>query len=229
MAVLTVPSLLAPHGFTFGEAGACIEDEIAALGRGFGVREVHHLRQVHGNRVRILPDSGEEPADGAVLLSSGEAVAVKTADCVPILFHAPASGLVAGAHAGWRGTADGVAARTASALARESGEPAASIVAAIGPAIQPCCFEVGPEVPEAFRKNGWRVPEAGRNPRSGRPHLDLIRANRDQLLEAGLEEQNIHETGLCTRCGAGFHSYRRDGPGAGRNWSLIVHPGPATN
>ncbi len=187
------------------------------------------MRQAHGNAVRMLPDSAPDsdgpPADGAVLRTPGEALAIASADCVPILLHAPESGLAAAAHAGWRGTAAGVGERTVAALVGESGDAAASFLAAIGPAIGACCFEVGPEVPDAFRERGRRVPEAGRNPTSGRLHLDLIRANREQLLDAGLRARNIHAAARCTRCGpGGFHSYRRDGPGAGRNWAILARP-----
>ncbi len=228
--VLAASALRAPHAFTlaggFGRRDRA-ESDLRTLREGLGVAVVRHFRQVHGVSVRVLPGGGDAPADGAVLAEPGEAVAVKTADCVPILIHAPASGFVAVAHAGWRGTVAGVAGAAVRTLAAASGEAPAAMVAATGPAIGPCCFEVGPEVPDAFRRAGRPVPEAGRNERSGRPHLDLPGANRAQLEETGLDGANVRVATLCTRCGPGFHSYRRDGAGCGRNWSVIANPGPA--
>lgn len=228
----------ARHGFTCRvltrEADApplgvrdSLEADLGLLERAAGVRAVHALRQVHGNDVQVLRSAARPgaPAAGDALVTRvpRTAVAIKAADCVPVLLADPVSGAVAGAHAGWRGTLVRVAEAAARALAAEAGAPLARLRAVIGPAIRACCFEIGPEVVSAFREKGHDVDRFARRPRAaGRPHLDLALANRLQLLAAGLPEDGIEDTGLCTRCEPMFHSYRREGPGVGRNWSVVA-------
>ena len=228
----------ARHGFTCrvrnGESGASrlgvrdqAEADLGLLGRAAGIQAVHALRQVHGNDVRVV-NSLARPADplaGDALVTRipGTAVAIKAADCVPVLLVDPVSGTVAGAHAGWRGTRVRVVAAAARALAAEAGAPPSRLRAVIGPAIRACCFEVGPEVVSSFREAGHDVDRFQVRPSGAqRPHLDLPLANRRQLLDAGLQEDAIEDAALCTRCEPVFHSYRREGPGVGRNWSVVV-------
>lgn len=204
-----------------------MEADLDLLEQAAGVHAVHALRQVHGNDVQVLHSAARTgaPALGDALVTRvpGTAVAIKAADCVPVLLADPASGAVAGTHAGWRGTLVRVVEAAAGALAAEAGVPPSRFRAVIGPAIRACCFEVGPEVVSAFREQGHDVDRfALRSRAAGRPHLDLVLANRLQLLAAGLPEDAIEDTGLCTRCQPVFHSYRREGPGVGRNWSVVV-------
>ena len=204
-----------------------MEDDLELLERAAGVRAVHALRQVHGNDVEVLHSVARPgvPVAGDALVTRihRTAAAIKAADCVPVLLADPVSGAVAGVHAGWRGTLVRVVEAAAGALAAEAGAPPSRLRAVIGPAIRACCFEVGPEVVSAFREKGHEVDRfALRPPAAGRPHLDLALANRVQLLVAGLPEDAIEDTGLCTRCQTAFHSYRREGPGVGRNWSVVV-------
>ena len=231
----------APHGFTcrvrnrqanpsrFGIRDQA-ETDLDLLERTTGVRAVYSLRQVHGNDVRLVNESqrpGDPPTgDALVTRISGTAVAIKAADCVPVLLADPVSGAVAGAHAGWRGTLVRVVEAAARRLAAEAGAPTSRLKAVIGPAIRACCFEVGPEVVSAFSEHGHDVDRFQVRP-SGpeRPHLDLPLANRLQLLEAGLEPGAIEDASLCTRCEPMFHSYRREGPGVGRNWSVVAASG----
>jgi hypothetical protein len=121
-------------------------------------------------------------------------------------------------HAGWRGTAAGVAAAAVEAL-RASGSRPEDLLAALGPAIGPCCYEVGEELRAAF---GARGAEFFRPGSRGRPHLDVRSANRSQLVDSGLAPERIHDVGECTFCRADlYHSYRRDGPGGGRMLSYV--------
>ncbi len=236
--VLVSAGFPARHGFTCRarnrQPGALdlgsrdgMEADLELLERAAGIQAVHALRQVHGNDVQVLRSAARPgaPAVGDALVTRfpGTAVAIKAADCVPVLLADPVSGAVAGAHAGWRGTLVRVVDAAVRALAAEAGAPPSRLRAVIGPAIRACCFEVGPEVVSAFRAAGHDVERFAVRPQAaGRPHLDLVLANRLQLLAAGLPEHTIEDTGLCTRCEPAFHSYRREGPGVGRNWSVVV-------
>lgn len=204
-----------------------LETDLDLLGRAAGVQAVHALRQVHGNDVQVLRSAARPDTvavgDALVTRIPRTAAAIKAADCVPVLLADPVSGAVAGAHAGWRGTVVRVVEAAVRALAAEAGAPPSRLRAVIGPAIRACCFEVGPEVVSAFRETGHDVDRfALRPPAAGRPHLDLVLANRLQLVAAGLPEDGIEDAGLCTRCQPAFHSYRREGPTVGRNWSVVV-------
>ncbi|MGN6187313.1 MAG: polyphenol oxidase family protein [Conexibacter sp.] len=154
-------------------------------------------RQVHGSRVerRAAPGAALNDADGQATATSGLAALVLTADCLPIALIAPNA--VAMVHAGWRGLADGVVEEGVSAVRELSGD--GEIRAAIGPGAGACCYEVGPEVHEAF----------GREARRARIDLKAIAAER--LEAAGVAE--VHDVGLCTICSdpALFFSHRRDG------------------
>jgi len=112
-----------------------------------------------------------------------------------------------------------VARATVDALSRAFGSVPADLVAAVGPSIGPCCYEVGAEVRERFGAHAGAWFTAG--PR-GRPHLDLWRATSDQLLAAGLPPEHVHLSRLCTATWpAVFYSYRREGSGTGRMAGVI--------
>lgn len=169
------------------------------------VKQIHSANCVaaHG-RAGVLGQ-----ADALLEDTPGAVIAVKTADCVPILLVDERHRAVAAVHSGWRGTADGIVGRAVEAMARRFGTAPADLHAAIGPAIGACCYEVGEEV-------------AARFGRQGRMHLDLAEENRRQLIAAGLDSSRIYESGLCTRCRAeDFHSFRRDASAAGRQFSFI--------
>ena len=179
---------------------------------------LHLLQQVHGARVQAAPWEGRPEADAAVADEPGQILGIETADCMPVLLVDPVQRHVAAAHAGWRGTVAGVAREAVEALVAR-GSRRADIVAALGPAIGACCYEVGPELQEAFGPEGRSFFRPG--PR-GRPHLDLRAANVRQLERAGLNPARIHHVADCTHCRADlYHSYRRDGKGAGRMISFV--------
>ena len=207
-----------------------MEADLDRLERAVGVRAVHSLRQVHGNDVHVVrgaaPPGDPLPGDALVTRIPETGLAVKAADCVPVLLADPVSGAVAGAHAGWRGTLSRVVEAAARALREHTGAAPSQLSAVIGPAIRACCFEVGPEVIAAFREGGHEVDRFTIRPdAAGRPHLDLALGNRLQLRAAGLREDAIEDAALCTRCQPAFYSYRREGPGVGRNWSVVVAGG----
>jgi polyphenol oxidase len=191
------------------------------------------LKQVHGNDVVVVgfrhgvaapPPLGEPEADIILSDDPGVAIAVQVADCVPLLFADRASNAVAAAHAGWRGTAADVAGTTVAALAREFGSRPEDLVVAHGPSIGACCYEVGEDVVEEFRRAGFAtaIDDWFLRDGQGRLRLDLWTANREQLTRAGVRPDNVHQSALCTASHPQwFASYRRDGKGTGRIAGVI--------
>jgi YfiH family protein len=193
---------------------------------------VVRLAQVHGAGVLVLrrdeARAPTEPPPAADIVVSDRpdlAVAVQVADCVPLLLADARTGAVGAVHAGWRGVAAGAAGVAVEALVRAFGVEARDLVAALGPSIGPCCYEVGEAVGEAFRRAGIDEALAARwfvRGRANRPHLDLWQAVSDQLIRAGVREDRIHRCGLCTASHREvFFSYRADGPGTGRLLGVI--------
>jgi len=219
-ALEAVPGLV--HGFERRLSGARPESReetrarvstaLQAQGR------LHLLKQVHGTTVVQAPFEGLPEADAAVAEAPGLLIGIETADCLPVLVVDPECRRVAAAHAGWRGTAAGVVGAAVEALVARGSRPS-DLLAALGPGIGPCCYEVGDELREAFGEGGAAFFRPG--PR-GRPHLDVRAANLAQLEWAGVRPERIHHVYECTSCRPGlYYSYRRDGAGAGRMISFV--------
>jgi hypothetical protein len=171
------------------------------------------LHQVHGRDVVVIREgmpqaTGRSEADVLVSNATDTAIAVRAADCVPLLLADRATGAVAAVHAGWRGTAARAAVAGVEALHREFGSRPDDLIAAVGPSIGGCCYEVGTELVDAFASAGherylidrWFIaPPPPRGSRE-RPtlRLDIAAANRDQLILAGVRPEDVHMSGLCT-------------------------------
>ena len=192
---------------------------IPNLVHGFGTRNdenwptlpVASVRQIHSDRVVFAEAPGVlGEADALTTNQTGFVLAVRTADCVPILIADPAHHAVAAVHAGWRGTVTGVVRTALRDMAERFDTRPEDAVVAIGPAIGLCCFEVGPEVAVQFGHAAEKT------------RIDLIEANRQQALEAGVIAGHISAAGRCTRCEPGwFHSFRRDREQSGRMVAAI--------
>jgi len=220
----------AQHAFTM--RGCRFRDDTTTadygrLGQLFDVSpdRIARVTQVHGRTVKVvqhgssLPDVGD--ADALVSFGADCALSVRVADCVPILLADRGRRVVAAVHAGWRGTCAGIVSDTV-ALIRDAGVPPKDLVAAIGPAIGQCCYQVDDRVRTTFL--GMTPDAAAWFDEDGPGHwrLDLWRANADQLEDAGLPPNAIHVAGVCTAEGVETcYSYRREGPRAGRMVAAI--------
>lgn len=197
------------------------------LSHGFGTRlssdwpdseNLATVRQIHSSKV-VLADHAGDLGEGDALISDrpGVTLAIRTADCLPILLADEQHRAVAAVHAGWRGTVLGIVSETMRAMTDHFGTRPEDLVVAIGPGIGGCCYLVGPEVGARFEQF---FPE--RNDLSSVAQVDLVETTIRQLRRNGGKTRQIASSGLCTRCGAGiFHSYRRDREAAGRMVTAI--------
>jgi YfiH family protein len=202
---------LAAHLFTTRQLQLTSAAGWRCLAEAVGAGRVATLTQVHGRDVAVIrhAEEGARPnADGLVSNDPSIALAVRAADCVPLLLADARTAAAGAVHAGWRGTAAGVATATVETMAREFGGRPEDLVAVIGPSIGACCYEVGSDVVDAFAAAGhprhlidrwFLAPPPPRGSRQRlRLRLDVAGANRDQLIVAGVREENIHVSGLCT-------------------------------
>ncbi len=183
-----------------------------------GVQNLATLRQIHSNKVVVATRPGDL-GEGDALISNvpGLTLAIRTADCLPVLIADPENRAVAAVHAGWRGTVQEIVLEAIRAMSAEYGSRRENLVIAVGPGIGGCCYEVGPEVAEQFSRF---FPE--RQDLHGTTKIDLAESTIRQLRRNGGRAGQIDSSGLCTRCLADqFHSYRRDGQAAGRMVSAL--------
>ena len=178
---------------TFLEANGIAADEIA------------WVDQVHGRRILASTRPGAQGrADAMMTDRDGIVLMIRVADCLPVFIVDEKRGLVALAHAGWRGVVGGIVPDTIGALETLYGSEPSDLWVGIGPGIGPCCFEVGEEVAERFAEA--HVTRDGR-----RPRCDLPGALTDDVLAAGVLRKNVEPSGLCTMCQEDlFPSYRQD-------------------
>ena len=224
---------IAPHLFSTRQLELSSGTQSASLAAALGALRLVQVNQVHGRAHVVVhagghAGAGERPeADVIVSNAPDAAIAVRAADCVPMLLADRATGAVAAVHAGWRGTCAGAAPAAVSALRAEFGSRVDDLVAAIGPSIGVCCYEVGPELVDAFAAAGherylidrwFTSTPPPRGSRARNPlRLDVAGANRDQLILAGVPEAQVHASGLCTAMHLDvLTSYRAEKEKAGR-------------
>ena len=221
-------------GARWGDAPANVEENRRRLRRAVGAAgPLYVVRQVHGAGVAIVR-AGDDPssiagmqADALVTSDPGVALGVFVADCIPAIVVDPRTGAVAAVHAGWRGTVAGVLPVTVRMLAEEFGARAGDLRVALGPAIGPCCFEVGVEVVDAFTAAlggaGGEVVRPSPRAAPGKWHVDLKGANRILLERAGVAPDAIDAGPECTcHDGERFFSYRRDRDRTGQQMGIVV-------
>lgn len=211
-----------------GDDPAAVQENVrrCAISLGVGLEKLYLVSQVHGTDAVII--EGDEDRDRVVLQkaditasrSPGVACGVRSADCVCILLGDRVSGAVTAVHSGWVGTVANAVGAGVAVL--RSLAPSADIVAAVGPHIEACCFEVGDDVAERLANAsnlGTSVIDRSR----AKPHVNLRRIIHAQLVQAGVDEVNIDDVHGCTVCHPErYFSYRRDAQNSGRMLAAIV-------
>ena len=192
------------------------------------------LEQEHGNEILVIEKDliplRKRHYDGAISLECNIPISIITADCLAILFYDPQKRAIGAVHAGWKGTASGIAEKTINLMGSTFGCQPSDIVAAMGPAIGPCCYEVNHVVVNTFSRRGeegmeeWnRSSSSSSTDQNELWSLDLAEANKVQLLRAGIKGKNITASPFCTSCREDlFYSHRRDGDKTGRLAAIIM-------
>ena len=234
-------------GFTEWDARDNVKENRRRLQAAVGAQDFKlvSLLQFHSDTIAHFEAAPTEPsrADASVTKIPGLLLAVQTADCVPILVVDPQNRAIAAVHAGWRGTLARIVEKAIGSMQMKFGSQAADLLAAIGPAIGGCCYEVGTEVAAAFSGQFANAAEffdelrtgdepnplqwlnmmpPGHQPPPKKVLLDLRKANRAQLLGAGVPAGNIFVSDLCTGCRRDLlFSYRKEGAETGRMMAVI--------
>lgn len=226
--------------------------EILCEDLGIDPTQLVRAKQVHGDNVTVVRHIPDKPprADAVIVKNGGLFATIRTADCLPILLIDPVNRVAAGVHAGWKGTVKRITRKTVEIMMRQFGCLPADMIAALGPSINPCCYEVDAAVLDPFRQefpfaesfihrldlmcrtDGGRVrtqtpdPLPATKPPSESYRLDIAAANRFELISAGIPPENILSAALCTACYPElFFSYRREGTQAGRHIAVVGFPG----
>ncbi len=183
-------------------------------------------QQIHSNGVCVVGSNERgrganrfsdaiADTDALITKEKGIALAVFTADCLPIFLIDAGRNVVAIVHAGWKGTKKAIAQQTITTMHESFGTHAKDITAYFGPAIRRCCYEVGREFLDYFERGVYRE--------KNRVVLDLIELNACALREGGVLDENIFDSGMCTVCrNDAFFSFRREKDTCGRQMALIV-------
>jgi polyphenol oxidase len=230
------------HGFGTSSGKPVPQDEKAAS-----------LTQIHSTVIHRIGLPGEKQAEGDGMFTTQPDLwlSIRTADCIPILLVDPRCRVVAAVHAGWRGTLNQILLKTVAEMTKECHSAAKDLIAAIGPGISECCFEVGEEVWARF-DSAFVSTKAGTGPvrpteqtptqeflsapssvvrasslkAAGKANINLKAANFQQLLKAGLSAGNIDIAEQCTVSNVGFHSYRRDKTDGRMTSAIKIRRGP---
>ncbi|MCL2589009.1 MAG: peptidoglycan editing factor PgeF, partial [Oscillospiraceae bacterium] len=201
-------------GARLGDDPAAVAENYDRIAAVLGISEpaIVLSRQVHGDCVRTVRrgDTRDTEADGLVTDDLGTALAVFTADCIPILLWDAGTGAVGAVHAGWRGTVQDIVGKAVGKLLAFGADPR-TIRAAIGPGIGSCCFETDTDVPQAVRAVlGDEAADCIQDKPSGKAMVNLKEVNRRLLIRAGVPPEQITVAAECTMCAPDlFWSHRK--------------------
>lgn len=254
---MTAPNIAVPHAFTTRRGGVSegvylslnlglnrgdeqerVKENYAVICRELEIEpdDIVCSKQVHGTRIRVVTseDRGKlfvpepEEADALITGDADVALAVFTADCVPILLYDPVRGAVGAVHAGWRGTVADIACKSVKQMADALDCRTADIRAAIGPCISKCCFETGPEVADALLEALGTAAESCISQAGDKFMVDLKAANRLLLIRAGIRDDYIEISDECTFCEHNkYWSHRRTDGTRGSQAAIITLKGNA--
>ena len=186
------------------------------------VKQVHGTEALVVDRALIPADRFTGGWDAVVTNQPGIMVAVRTADCVPVLMHDSKRGVVAAIHAGWRGAVAGIVPNTLALLHSRFGSRPDQVRVSIGPSAGVCCYEVDEPVLQNLRRECGSWEKVVKSRRNGNAHLDLKALVKEQALGAGVTPHAITTVNLCTICHEElFFSYRREGKVNGTMLSAI--------
>jgi len=209
-------------GLGLGDSAANIEKNLNILISASAIPVPHQTQQVHTTKVFHCSGKGQmHEIEADVLISNqiGTSLAVRTADCLPILIADSKAGIVAAVHAGWRGSVARVAEVAVKAML-DLGARRQDMMASLGPCIGDCCFEINTDIAMQLAQS---CGEDVITQREGVIYANLAKTNELQLIQAGLAAGNIETLGICTVCchSPSYFSYRRDHGQTGRQLSII--------
>ncbi|HTN43736.1 MAG TPA: peptidoglycan editing factor PgeF [Nitrospiria bacterium] len=204
--------------------------EILAKYFGLQTNRIATVRQVHGVSIWVVdaaqasdPSGPEREADAMITKRPGMAIAVRTADCLPILIWDEVNKVAAAVHAGWRGSLNAIASKAVLTMRSSFGSHPGDLRVGIGPAIGPCCYEVNGPVLTPLRERFGYWSEVVREKGNGKGMLDLAGLNFRQLVATGVPPEGITVAYACTFCHPErFYSFRRDGDSSGGMISGIM-------
>ncbi|WP_202906878.1 peptidoglycan editing factor PgeF [Abyssisolibacter fermentans] len=239
------------HMFTT-RVGGCSKGAYSSLNMGIGIAEdinaviknndrvleifntdknnLYISKQVHGDNIIAVDNLNnddytilrEKGVDGLVTDAKNKLLCCYFADCVPLFFLDPSKMVVGVAHAGWRGTVNGIAGKMIDVMKEKYNSNASDILVGIGPSIGPCCFEVKEDVFDVFAKKIQNISEISKQITSDKWLIDLWKVNKILLKEKGVLDRNITISSICTFCNEDLlYSYRRDKGKTGRMAALI--------
>ncbi|HWJ02720.1 MAG TPA: peptidoglycan editing factor PgeF [Verrucomicrobiae bacterium] len=222
-------------GFHTGDVPEAVRENRLRFCNALGIDPVELVtaQQVHGDRVCLvtseLRGAGALDIEGAIpstdaMITREKNLALMAffADCVPILIYDPVGKAIGVAHAGWNGTIYQIGSKTIQAMAREFGTKPRNCLIAIGPSIGPCCYEVDALVIERVKQVFPYWQDLAEDKGNGHWNLDLWAANKQSLIKAGVPEDNISLSGMCTKCnGDMLFSYRGEKGITGRLAAVI--------
>jgi hypothetical protein len=198
---------------------------------GINPLRIVQIDQQHGDGIAVVNEmpTTDPVADAVIVGKPGLFAGIRTADCVPMLLMDPVQRICAAIHAGWKGTALRITLRVVQKLEKEFGVKPANLIASIGPAIGPCCYEVDDRVLIPLMS---RIPHVARfvikcvreteEGSSISQTVDLVSINKSELMAGGLQERHIRAVGSCTSCNESlFFSHRRDKAGTGRHIAIV--------
>ncbi len=191
---------------------------------GRDISQVFWRKQVHEDGIITARASasachGCPDADAFITDHINLPIAIRTADCVPVFIYDPVKSVIGLVHAGWKGSYAQITAKTIKKMQRDFGSQGKDLKAAIGPSIRSCCYQVTEEFKTYFPKD--------MSMRAGQLYVDVVNANRRQIMSVGVSEANIIDSGVCTMCSRvngkfEYFSFRRDADKAGRMISVMM-------